>query len=645
MTLTRIAFLLHHRISKTYSAFRTLASQLKKAAENKLDKDTATKESMTMLKFSQSVEYLVETQKTEYLGKVNYNYVKSLAKQRAQVLDDTLETILQNFPKSIESGSTIVRACAQIVENFLLTDHVQDSDELEESESGFLGRLKTPLKKGLLRRNKSDKSTDNHAPDLVPPPPEHKEATSITSPVVPLSRKTRRSLVVRANDDDYLSRIGEGANLMLDDDNGTPRLVPNYSKPLPTVNFGEGSTIGKLIESNPFVFLGIFATSAALLKAASLVSVTMDLDVGLLIGFALFCLGLHMPRPAQRGIDTPAVSPKPLVTFAPPPTKLSRDASATIRRSLILSPRASVGLLDEAATEMEVIGGEVDPLIQSPLPMFPKGAALGSQLNCWSLPTHESFQVRGSNYLADKVKVPSKEFLFPTRGVDLFLTDACPENVGAISGILGGTLREKPSFIINFRLPWGVFIAYFEIPAFFLPFIRKRYEFDYDEPLPDLDKMTPAERCACRFLHGDQATKNKTMKIVPVVVEGPWIVKSVVGGKPAIIGNKLPVNWVYEPASNGKALYLEADMDIVSSSAARGILSVARSHTNVLTLDLGFVVQGNAEDELPEQMMVGVRLHGIDPLTASPLPPMKNQYLHGDLNPEDDAISMSTSFG
>jgi hypothetical protein len=157
--------------------------------------------------------------------------------------------------------------------------------------------------------------------------------------------------------------------------------------------------------------------------------------------------------------------------------------------------------------------------------------------------------------------------------------------------------------------------------------------------------MTPAERCACRFLHGDQATKNKTMKIVPVVVEGPWIVKSVVGGKPAIIGNKLPVNWVYEPASNGKALYLEADMDIVSSSAARGILSVARSHTNVLTLDLGFVVQGNAEDELPEQMMVGVRLHGIDPLTASPLPPMKNQYLHGDLNPEDDAISMSTSFG
>jgi Protein ENHANCED DISEASE RESISTANCE 2, C-terminal len=132
--------------------------------------------------------------------------------------------------------------------------------------------------------------------------------------------------------------------------------------------------------------------------------------------------------------------------------------------------------------------------------------------------------------------------------------------------------------------------------------------------------MSNSDRCVARFLMGSQEYKNKTLKIVPSVVDGPWVVKSVVGGKPAIIGNKLPVNYVYQRQEGAKALYLEADLDIVASSAARGILSAVRSYTQVLTLDLGFVVQGNKEDELPEQMLMGSRLHGIDPLNAPPLP-------------------------
>jgi hypothetical protein len=343
-----------------------------------------------------------------------------------------------------------------------------------------------------------------------------------------------------------------------------------------------------------------------------------------------------MPRPSQNGIDTPAVSPTPVVAFAPPPKKRAeRSGSFVVRRSLLVSPKSSISVDGKSfVTESELMEGEEDPLIKSPMDKFPEGAKLGSHLNCWSMPDHERFMVRGPKYLEDKVKIKSGEFLFPARGVDLFLTDDCPEHIGTNSGILGGALREKPTMLINFRLPWGVFISYFEIPERFIPFVRKRYEFDYDGPVPDINKMSPGERCAARFLQADQATKNKVLKIVPVVVEGPWVVKSVVGGKPAIIVNKLPVNWIYEKASPGKALYLEADLDIVSSSAARGILSVTRSHTQVLTLDLGFVVQGNKQDELPEQMLVGVRNHGIDPLTASPLPPMKNKFLQSALDDE-----------
>jgi len=89
----------------------------------------------------------------------------------------------------------------------------------------------------------------------------------------------------------------------------------------------------------------------------------------------------------------------------------------------------------------------------------------------------------------------------------------------------------------------------------------------------------------------------------------------------------MPVNYIYQKEEEGKAMYFEADLDIVSSSAARGILSMVRTYTNVLTMDLGFVVQGNKADELPEQMLAGTRLHGIDPLNAPALPVSQENLL------------------
>jgi hypothetical protein len=40
---------------------------------------------------------------------------------------------------------------------------------------------------------------------------------------------------------------------------------------------------------------------------------------------------------------------------------------------------------------------------------------------------------------------------------------------------MGGHLREIPTFIINFRLPWGVLLFYNEIPERFLPFVKAGY--------------------------------------------------------------------------------------------------------------------------------------------------------------------------
>jgi hypothetical protein len=298
-----------------------------------------------------------------------------------------------------------------------------------------------------------------------------------------------------------------------------------------------------------------------------------------------------------------------------------------IPESVAQSLQALVEGEDELGGEPVLVEEPVK--IVSPMPIFPKGARLGTVTNCWSEPTYKDFKVRGKNYLNDRVKIPSGSFLFPVRGVDLFLTDACPENVGRNTGIMGGKLRDVPTMIINFRLPWGVLLYYFEIPTKFVPFMNYRYDPSFDKSkLPSMDGFSGAEVAAARYLQGDDEHKNATLKIVPVVVQGPWVVKSIVGGKPAIIGMKMPVSYFYQAAEpeQGKAEYLEMDLDIVASSAARGILSVVRGYTHILTMDLGFVIQGNAEDELPEQMLVGARLHSIDPLTAPALPPMKDIF-------------------
>ena len=174
---------------------------------------------------------------------------------------------------------------------------------------------------------------------------------------------------------------------------------------------------------------------------------------------------------------------------------------------------------------------------------------------------------------------------------------------------------------MNFRLPWGNCVFISEIPNKFVPFLKHRYEPTSSSP-PSMEGMSPQEVCTSRFLMGDDEQKNKTLKIKTAVVKGPWIVKKVADNKPAIIGTKMPTHYHYEPENTEKGLapYLCVDLDIVASSAARGILAVAQRYTKSMTLDLGFVVEGRTPDELPEQMLMAMRLHSLDPMIAPNLP-------------------------
>jgi len=611
--------------SKTYSSFRNFAKQLKKIADGVMSskgrKSNTDETSKKLAVYCETVHHLIESQRHQYVGKVNYFFVKSIAKKRSQIIQEILEATLNYYPTDVEENQFSIDV-SQAIETFFLTDHCTEIDGVQSDEHKNYSSKEFKTSEKQSTRSLGVQSGTKY------------------SSVVPITRKNRNSIVMRKADIDELEEVGKEANLLLDDERPEIELVPSYSHPVPTFN-SSGSKIGNLIENNPIVFAFIAIASIIFLRRVSGLAVTVDLDVLLLFLWAAFCIGLHTPRPMISGIDK---------NYGPPPMTSESSRSKSKGRSSDVHGRkllkkmskrmlfatgtsrkdrlGSLGSLDNLESDMDDDDREdIMNELQSPLPIFPAGETLGSHMNCWSQPDCNNFYVRGRNYLKDRVKIESADFIWPVRGVDLFLTDTCPENVGRIAGIMGGRLREVPTFIINFRLPWGVLLAYFEIPELYIPFIKAGHDPDFDKStLSSMDDMTPGQRCVARFCKISPEEKDKILKIVPAVADGPWVVKSVVGNKPAILGTKMPVNYIYEKEEDGKAMYLEADLDIVSSAAARSILSMVRSYTNVLTMDLGFVVQGNQEDELPEQMLCGTRLHGLDPLTAPDFPVSQENF-------------------
>lgn len=393
---------------------------------------------------------------------MNYNYVKVLAKKRSQICQEILDASLSHFPTKIENNKISMQV-AQTVETFFLLDHCSEVESENNPPHSTFFRVGGGTAR-YARDNEDESDTDSVKSnsktrggknifedavenvgnfirktiplDSIPLTPRagnaENSSPSLTSPVVPISRKTRKSVVLRQVDEDELKAVGVEASLLLDDERLHSELVPSYSHPVP--NFQSwGTKIGDLLENNPIIFALIALASMVFLRSASTLTATMDLDILMLLIWAAFCIGLHTPRPMISGIDR-HFGPPPSLSKRRPTIKTGedRDGRKLLRMSLSTTPDATKAA---TAVTFDSIREEDDhdhilEVNQSPLPRFPPDAELGSKLNCWSQPTSTNFHVRGPNYLKDNVKIESADFVFPCRGIDLFLTDTCPENAG-----------------------------------------------------------------------------------------------------------------------------------------------------------------------------------------------------------------------
>jgi len=340
-------------------------------------------------------------------------------------------------------------------------------------------------------------------------------------------------------------------------------------------------------------------------KSLSVISIPLESYATIIAAAFYFGHGVGMRRQTENNIFS-------LISGKLTHKNIHDNATTAIPSELVNDDDHSTLVDENSDTDETLIFPEFESIapessaLPSPLPKFPENKGL----SCWSSPNHNLFKVRSISYLKDRLKLPSDPPVFQCRGVDIWLTDNAERNISRHPAMLGGKLHEEDTFIVNFLLPFANLVAYFSVkPVNQMP--------------PNVARVWQA------FVNGDQEYRDGKLKLLPVVVEGPWIVKKAVGPgtSPAMVGRDLPLQYYFtEPTATKKGIY-EVDVLVTASRIARGILNVVKGHTKSLTIAFAFIIEAAEQVDLPENVLCAFQVHSMD-LEACPRLP---EYSLGDI--------------
>ncbi|XP_061975208.1 protein ENHANCED DISEASE RESISTANCE 2-like [Populus nigra] len=215
----------------------------------------------------------------------------------------------------------------------------------------------------------------------------------------------------------------------------------------------------------------------------------------------------------------------------------------------------------------------------------------------WATAEPSTFLIRGENYLKDNQKIKAKGSLMQMVGADWLRSDHREDDLGSRPGsiIQNYAAQGRPEFffVINIQVPGA---TQYTIALYYM-------------------LKTPLEETPLlhSFVHGDDAFRNSRFKLIPYISKGSWIVKQSVGKKACLVGQALEIHYFH-----GKN-YLELDIDVGSSTVARGVVSLVLGYLNNLVIEMAFLVQGNNEEELPEILLGTCRLNNLDVSKSVPV--------------------------
>lgn len=107
------------------------------------------------------------------------------------------------------------------------------------------------------------------------------------------------------------------------------------------------------------------------------------------------------------------------------------------------------------------------------------------------------------------------------------------------------------------------------------------------------------------FVRGTDRFRDRKLKLIPIIVEGPWLVRNSVPTRPCIIGTKVKNR--YSQGAN----YYEIDIETDASFIAKGVLSLLQGYSNY-SVNLIWILEAVTPEELPERILASAHLGNPD---------------------------------
>ncbi|KAH7470637.1 hypothetical protein PRIC1_001462 [Phytophthora ramorum] len=336
---------------------------------------------------------------------------------------------------------------------------------------------------------------------------------------------------------------------------------------------------------------------------------------------------LAPPRPPSHRSETmvdASLSPTSS-TGSTSGSEISREKSRTKPRSVsATSPdRASSSSVEEPSPKRATFLGEIDGVKTSAGASLKMCATAPMEVvpGCWAQVDATRFNVRqGPNYRKTKLKAASASALLELVAVDVYQSDAKVDNVGSIVdlNVLKPETGDLDLFIVNCQVPsyqpsnplWGDkqgdgpgfnFLTYFAIP----PAIREMIDAPGDPPLQGVRLL--------KDFMGSQSWVSERFKAIGIVVNpqeqtlgrAERHLLETYNGQPILTR---PQHHFYR--GDG---YFEVDVNAHDFNyiARKGLVGVSTHACNMI-LDFGFVLEGQEDHELPEQILGAVRLCKVD---------------------------------
>ncbi len=215
--------------------------------------------------------------------------------------------------------------------------------------------------------------------------------------------------------------------------------------------------------------------------------------------------------------------------------------------------------------------------------------------------------------------------LFKLRGMDVFRADGIPEERIWRQPILEENgLRDVPTFIVNLMLPGANLVVYFQMPSWIKKF----------EDIVEEDGDAEDTKAFKRFLRGTDQYRNKRWKILPCLVDGPYIIKVMAPAEKevTIAGGRVGATWhkydesVDHQSGKKRAALLEVDCDLISNPGVRKICNIVLGQVKNVRIDCAMIVEKPYLSEVKEPAAcLGLwRMDKVD-MDDSPLVPQKEE--------------------